>query len=81
MPLASLWRLCLIEWPRRWNQRHDLAELTEERLQDLGLSRQDALAESRRPFWATSQKRDPAVRPSTRSPAAAAVSQSQAVRR
>lgn len=78
MTLASLFELCLIEWPRRWNQRQDLAELTEEQLRDLGLSRQDALAESRRPFWATSQKPDPAVRPPSQTPATAAVSRNPA---
>ncbi|MET3612264.1 uncharacterized protein YjiS (DUF1127 family) [Rhizobium aquaticum] len=78
MTFGNLWRLCLIEWPRRWSQRQDLAELAEERLQDLGLSRKDALAESRRPFWATSQKRDPVARPSTQTPARAAVSQNPA---
>lgn len=34
-----------------WNQRRKLASLDEVRLADLGLSREEALAEANRPFW------------------------------
>lgn len=32
-------------------QRHKLSELDDSRLEDLGLSRAEAQAEARRPFW------------------------------
>ncbi len=42
-------------WLRRWSARRalsrDLPRMTDEMLADVGLSRQEAVAESRRPFW------------------------------
>jgi len=35
----------------RQRQRRDLAQLSDASLADLGLSRAEALAEARRPFW------------------------------
>lgn len=33
------------------DQRHRLSQLDEKMLQDIGVSRSDALAEANRPFW------------------------------
>ncbi|TGD97026.1 DUF1127 domain-containing protein [Methylobacterium nonmethylotrophicum] len=45
----------LRRWLRRWTARrrlgHDLPFLTDETLADVGLTRREALAEARRPFW------------------------------
>ena len=38
-------------WRHNYASRHDLAMLDERALRDIGLSRQDALKESYRPFW------------------------------
>ncbi len=42
-------------WFRRWSARrslaHDLPFMTDETLADIGLSRAEARAEARRPFW------------------------------
>ncbi len=42
-------------WLRRWAARRDLARdlpfMTDETLADIGLSRAEARAEARRPFW------------------------------
>jgi len=39
-----------------WQQRRALANMTPERLDDLGLSRADAAREVRRPFWDIPEK-------------------------
>lgn len=39
VPFSALLRLA--RWEERWRQRQDLAELSAERLEDLGLSRED----------------------------------------
>jgi uncharacterized protein YjiS (DUF1127 family) len=49
VPFSAL--LSLARWEERWRQRQDLAELSTERLEDLGLSREDVARESRKPFW------------------------------
>ncbi|KMO44853.1 hypothetical protein VQ03_01025 [Methylobacterium tarhaniae] len=45
----------LKRWFRRWDARRslgrDLPFMTDETLADVGLSRREALAEARRPFW------------------------------
>ena len=35
----------------RWLQRHALLELDDRLLEDIGLTREDALREVRKPFW------------------------------
>jgi len=39
------------EWLRRSRTRHEIADLDEHLLRDIGLTRLDAVAESRKPFW------------------------------
>jgi uncharacterized protein YjiS (DUF1127 family) len=45
----------LIGWIRvaamRWTQRRILEELGDRDLRDIGISRSEALAEARKPFW------------------------------
>lgn len=38
-------------WQDRAEQRYRLAELDQRELQDIGISRRQALAEARKPFW------------------------------
>jgi uncharacterized protein YjiS (DUF1127 family) len=38
-------------WRERWNQRRQLAELTDRDLHDVGLSRGDIFFEAEKPFW------------------------------
>lgn len=45
--LMSLFAL----WQRRSHQRGQLLQLNDRLLQDIGLSRTDALAEASKPFW------------------------------
>lgn len=47
-PLPALLRL----WLQRARQRRRLATLDAHLLRDVGLTRQDALAEAGKPFWA-----------------------------
>ncbi|MBA3446014.1 MAG: DUF1127 domain-containing protein [Pseudaminobacter sp.] len=39
------------DWVERRRQRHILAELTDGQLRDIGLSRDEAFREARKPFW------------------------------
>ena len=39
------------EWRRRLRERRELADMCERSLQDIGLSRYDALHEASKPFW------------------------------
>ena len=48
--IADLWRL-VSEWSARARQRRDLARLTDGQLWDIGVRREDALVEARKPFW------------------------------
>jgi uncharacterized protein YjiS (DUF1127 family) len=41
----------LREWLRRHRGRHEIAELDEHLLRDIGLSRHDVVVESRKHFW------------------------------
>jgi uncharacterized protein YjiS (DUF1127 family) len=41
----------LLLWQDRMRQRHQLAQLSDEMLRDIGISRADALAEAEKPFW------------------------------
>ncbi|MBC8240815.1 MAG: DUF1127 domain-containing protein [Alphaproteobacteria bacterium] len=43
----------LYHWQDRAAQRRALAELDQHALQDIGVSRREALAEARKPFWWT----------------------------
>jgi len=38
-------------WQDRWNGRRDLEELEPRLLDDIGISREQALREARKPFW------------------------------
>ncbi len=39
------------QWRRRIRARHELAELGDRMLKDIGLTRADALAQATKPFW------------------------------
>jgi uncharacterized protein YjiS (DUF1127 family) len=41
----------LLLWAETSRQRHQLAELSDHMLRDIGLSRADVLAEATKPFW------------------------------
>ncbi len=43
--------LILLAWRRRASQRRQLAAVDARLLRDMGISREDALAEARKPFW------------------------------
>ncbi len=44
--------LCTLNrWHERARQRRQLARLDAHQLRDIGISREQALAEARRPFW------------------------------
>lgn len=43
----------LLLWSKVAAERRDLAELDERMLRDIGLRRDDALQEAKRPFWRT----------------------------
>jgi len=38
-------------WMERSRQRHALSNLDDHHLKDIGLSRAEAMAEARKPFW------------------------------
>ncbi|MFY0991068.1 DUF1127 domain-containing protein [Halomonas sp. C05BenzN] len=41
----------LARWNRLRHERHQLGELSDDLLRDIGLTRREALREARRPFW------------------------------
>jgi uncharacterized protein YjiS (DUF1127 family) len=41
----------LLLWAERSGQRHQLAELNDHMLRDIGLTRADVMAETVKPFW------------------------------
>lgn len=45
------WLELLATWYQRHRQRHQLRELDDHLLADVGLSREQAVAEARKPFW------------------------------
>jgi uncharacterized protein YjiS (DUF1127 family) len=45
--LAHIARVIFRTWPDRWHLR----EMDNDQLHDLGISRCDAIQESKRPFW------------------------------
>jgi uncharacterized protein YjiS (DUF1127 family) len=49
-PLAALWRL-VAQWRARSQERRWLAAMSDRELQDLRLTRFEALAEAGKPFW------------------------------
>jgi uncharacterized protein YjiS (DUF1127 family) len=40
-----------MEWQARAEERYTLAEMDERLLRDMGIRREEAVAESRKPFW------------------------------
>ena len=48
--LKAAWRT-LIRWQARSEERWMLARMEDHRLDDIGLGREDVLAEARKPFW------------------------------
>lgn len=49
-PLAGLIEL-LLTWQERAQQRHQLHQMSERELRDIGLSRADVESECAKPFW------------------------------
>lgn len=49
--LAASLRARLREWHQRSRSRAELLELSDEQLLDVGISREQALAEAHKPFW------------------------------
>lgn len=49
-PAFAFFRL-LLRWRQRRRQRHALRELDDRLLRDVGLSRDQARTECRKPFW------------------------------
>lgn len=49
-PLANLWKR-IARWYELTRQRHQLEQMSDAGLKDLGLSRADIYQESERPFW------------------------------
>lgn len=49
--LSNIVRLVFEEWPSKRRQRLALKALTNEALNDIGLTRAQALCESSKPFW------------------------------
>ncbi len=46
-----LLHLLFVRWPERRAQRRELADLPAGTLADIGLTREQALFEARKPFW------------------------------
>ena len=44
-------RALLLVWAQRARQRRQLAELSDRQLDDVGISRSEAMDEARKPFW------------------------------
>jgi uncharacterized protein YjiS (DUF1127 family) len=63
--LSSLARMIAI-WLDRRQGRQDLRELDDRLLSDVGISREEALWEARKPFWRTEHARRKAGEPSWR---------------
>lgn len=49
--VTTAWMTTLLDWQDRANQRHQLGELNEHLLRDIGVSREDARFEASKPFW------------------------------
>jgi uncharacterized protein YjiS (DUF1127 family) len=48
---ARSWLMLLANWYARYQQRQALQQLDDHLLADIGVSRSEALAEARKPFW------------------------------
>jgi uncharacterized protein YjiS (DUF1127 family) len=48
--LAAVWRLVQV-WKERSCQRRELEQLSTSLLKDIGVSKEDAINEARKPFW------------------------------
>ena len=48
---GALWRELLATWLQRRRERHQLLQLTERELRDIGITRGDALREAAKPLW------------------------------
>lgn len=53
VPTVSVKKILLMiqAWRIRSRMRHQLAQMPDFRLEDMGIGREDALAESQKPFW------------------------------
>jgi uncharacterized protein YjiS (DUF1127 family) len=51
MPILKLLKRLLITWPARQRQRRQLAELSDEILNDLGIDQDAARKEANKAFW------------------------------
>lgn len=49
--LAQIVRTIFCIWPDRHRQRRALREMDNDQLHDLGITRTEAIQESRKPFW------------------------------
>lgn len=49
--MAQAWLGVVIEWYERYSQRQQLRRLDDHLLADIGLTRAQAVAEARKPFW------------------------------
>ncbi len=49
--VIQLWKQHLINWRTNWRTRRELEKLDHHQLKDIGISRVDALAESKKSFW------------------------------
>lgn len=49
--LQTLWPHSIVLWRERAKQRRALLRLDQRLLQDIGVSRAEAIAEARKPFW------------------------------
>lgn len=52
-PIGGLWHgyRRLVHWNQLRHERRQLAELSDDLLRDIGLTRREAVREARRPFW------------------------------
>jgi uncharacterized protein YjiS (DUF1127 family) len=51
VPSPFAWVLTLVRWQERWRQRQCLRDLDDHLLEDIGLTREQALDEARKSFW------------------------------
>jgi len=49
--VATIWMTTLLVWQDRANQRHQLGELSDFMLRDIGISPELARSEAAKPFW------------------------------
>ncbi|MAC82389.1 MAG: hypothetical protein CML66_30540 [Rhodobacteraceae bacterium] len=55
LPLTALFAVkvatLITQWDHRYRSRNDLARLEDHLLDDIGMTRKDAMKEAKRPFW------------------------------